>query len=94
MANYDKQYEATNNSSNQEKVEMALQKKARTEALNVTPSAARALASAVLNDTAAWRVRFTKAVISQTDNLTPSDAQIDTALGTLWPAFALPFSSL
>lgn len=94
MPNYDKQYEATNNSQNQEKVEMALQKKARTEALNATPSPARALASAVLNNPATYRERFTKAVISQQDNLTPNDAQIDTAIGVLWPIFALPFQAL
>ena len=94
MATYKAQFDAAQTDDLQQKVEMAIVKKAAAEAAIGTASAARALASGVLNSPAAYKERFTIAVVSNLNLANPADTAIDTAVVALWPFFALGLTAL
>ena len=93
MATYKAQFDATQSDDLQQKVQMAVEKKARTIAAGGA-SAERNLAYSILSNPSAYRERFTVAVVSQADAVNPNDVAIDTAVGVVWPFFAIGLVSL
>lgn len=88
MAAYKALYDGTQSDDVQQKVMMAMEKKARTEAAAGSASPERAYARNVLQNPKAYREAVTFAVISQADAANPGDAVIDSALTAVWSLLA------